>query len=159
MQHRAISIMVRVMVTVHAGIPSVPLPHGCLRQSKLCKKLLEGTWRLASIYNEENGVKHFNFGDKPVGMLMFDRSGNVVQFLSKSDVPKFAVANRLKGTDAENRVAICGIWELRGRWRHGHDLVAGSRRNTRETYGRQHVSTNPMGSSGGTSYSHYTRAK
>jgi hypothetical protein len=37
---------------------------------------------------------------------MFDRSGNVMQFLSKPGTPKFAVSNRLKGTDAENRAVV-----------------------------------------------------
>jgi lipocalin-like protein len=136
------------------------------------KEQIVGTWRLASIYNEENGVKHFNFGDKPVGMLMFDRSGNVVQFLSKSDVPKFAVANRLKGTDAENRVAMQSIIAGFGSYAVDGDTVTISwlassypnRAGTQEkrTYkitGDNMVGTNPVASSGGTSYSHYTRAK
>ena len=39
------------------------------------KEQIVGTWKLVSIYNEENGVKKNNFGDKPVGLLMFDRRG------------------------------------------------------------------------------------
>ena len=80
---------------------------GCFGTGKLygqsLKEQIVGTWKLVSIYNEENGVKKYNFGDKPVGLLMFDRSGNVIQHLSKPGVAKFATGNRLKGTDAEYR--------------------------------------------------------
>jgi hypothetical protein len=48
-------------------------------------------------------VKRYVYGEKPVGLFIFDRSGNVSQFLSTADLPKFAVANRLKGTDKEYR--------------------------------------------------------
>jgi hypothetical protein len=135
------------------------------------KEQIVGTWRLVSIYNEENGVKHFNFGEKPVGMLMFDRSGNLVQFLSKSEVPKFAVANRLKGTDAENRAVMQSIIAGFGSYAVDGDTVTISwlassypnRTGTQEkrTYkitGNNMVATNPAASSGGTSYSNYTRA-
>ncbi len=136
------------------------------------KEQIVGSWRLVSIYNEENGTKHFNFGDKPIGMLVFDRSGNVVQFLSKSEVPKFAVANRLKGTDAEYRAAMQSIIAGFGSYAVDGDTVTISwlassypnRAGTQEkrTYkitGDNMVGTNPVASSGGTSYSNYTRAK
>src|ERR1051325_9299952 len=83
---------------------SVFLPEISYGQS--LKEQIVGTWRLVSIYNEENGKKTNNFGDNPTGLLMFDRLGNVMQFLSRPGAPKFAENNRLKGTDAENRAAI-----------------------------------------------------
>ncbi len=150
------------------GLLSIP----AISYGQSLKEQIVGTWRLVSIYNEENGEKHFNFGEKPVGMLMFDGSGNVIQFLSKSGVPKFAVANRLKGTDAENRVAIRSIIAGFGTYTVNGDTVAISwiassypnRAGTQEkrTYkitGDNMVGTNPVASSGGTSYSNYTRAK
>ena len=43
----------------------------------------EGTDRrnmgLVSLYNEQNSVKQYNLGENPLGMIMFDRSGNVIQ--------------------------------------------------------------------------------
>ena len=83
---------------------SLSLPEISYAQS--LKEQLVGTWRLVSIYNEENGTKTNNFGDNPTGLLTFDQSGNVMQFLYKPGVPKFAVSNRLKGTDAEYRAAM-----------------------------------------------------
>src|ERR1041385_2355564 len=89
-------------LAVLCGSLSLPeISHG-----QSVKKQIVGTWRLVSIYNEQNGTKTNNFGDNPTGLLMFDRSGNVMQFLYKPGVPKFAVSNRLKGTDAENRAAF-----------------------------------------------------
>jgi hypothetical protein len=136
------------------------------------KEQIVGTWRLVSIYNEENGAKTYNFGDKPTGLLMFDRSGNVMQFLSKPGAPKFAVSNRLKGTDAEYRAAMQSIIAGFGTYAVDGDTVTISwvassypnRVGTQEkrTYkisGENMVSTNPVASSGGTSHANYTRAK
>ena len=85
-----------------SGLLSVP----GISYGQSLKEQIVGTWRLVSIYNEEKGAKAYNFGDKPVGLLIFDRSGNVMQFLSKPGAPKFAGSNRLKGTDAENRAVV-----------------------------------------------------
>ncbi len=136
------------------------------------KEQIVGTWRLVSIYNEENGTKTNNFGDHPLGLLMFDRSGNVMQFLSKPGAPKFAVSNRLKGTDAENRAAFQSIIAGFGSYVVDGDAVTISwlassypnRVGTQEkrTYkitGDNMTATNPFASSGGTSHSSYTRTK
>jgi hypothetical protein len=136
------------------------------------KEQIVGTWRLVSIYNEENGAKTYNFGDKPTGLLMFDRSGNVMQFLSKPGAPRFAVSNRLKGTDAEYRATMQSIIAGFGTYAVDGDTVAISwvassypnRVGTQEkrTYnisGENMVSTNPVASSGGISHANYTRAK
>ena len=61
------------------------------------KEQVVGTWRTVSIYNETGGTKAHLYGEKPVGLTMFDRSGNYMSYLSKPELPKFAVNNRLKG--------------------------------------------------------------
>ena len=107
------------------------------------KEQIVGTWQITSIYNEEKEAKTYNFGDKPVGLLMFDRSGNVMQFLAKPGAPKFAENNRLKGTDAENRAAIQSLIAGFGSYTvdgdTGHDFMARqqlsqSRWSAREAY-------------------------
>jgi hypothetical protein len=136
------------------------------------KDQIVGSWRLVSIYNEENGAKHQNFGDKPVGLLMFDRSGNVITFLSKPDLPKFASANRLKGSDKEYRDIMQGIVAGFGTYTVQGDAVAikwiastyPNRIGTTEkrmykVAGNELSSTNPTAASGGTSYAKYVRAK
>jgi hypothetical protein len=138
------------------------------------KEQIVGTWRLVSIYNEENGVKHYNYGEKPLGMAMFDRSGNVLQFLSKPDLPKFAARNRLEGTDEENRGVVRGMIAGFGTYTVADDKgtitikwLASSypnRTSTTETrtytvVGDEMTSANPTAASGGTSYTKYLRAK
>ena len=136
------------------------------------KEQIVGTWRLVSIYNEEKGAKAYNFGDKPVGLLMFDRSGNVMQFLSKPGTPKFAVSNRLKGTDAENRAVVQSMIAGFGSYTVDGDTVTVSwvassypnrvgaqEKRSYKITGDNMVGTNPVASSGGTSYSSYSRAK
>jgi Lipocalin-like domain len=136
------------------------------------KETIIGTWRLVSIYNEDKGVKANNFGEKPVGLLMFDRSGNVSQLLSKPGLPNFVVPNRLKGTDKEYRDVMQGITAGFGTYTVDGDTVtitwvASSYPNRtgtveKRTYkiaGDELSSVNPSASSGGTSYAKYVRAK
>jgi lipocalin-like protein len=136
------------------------------------KEQIVGTWRLVSIYNEEKGAKTYNFGEKPVGMFMFDRSGNVMQLLSKPGLPKFAVNNRLKGTDAEYRAIMQGLLSGFGTYTVDGDTVtikwvassypnrAGTaEKRTYKVAGDELTGTNPTAASGGTSYAKYVRAK
>ena len=103
---------------------------------------------------------------------MFDRSGYVIQYLSKPDVPKFVANNRLKGTDQEYRAVMQSIIAGFGTYTVDGDTatikwVASSypnRAGTTEqrTYkiaGDQMTAVNPTAASGGTSYQTYVRAK
>ena len=80
-----------------AGLLSVP----GISLGQSLKEQIVGAWRQVSIYNEEGGVKKNVYGDKPVGLTVFDRSGYYISYLSKPDLPKFASNNRQKGTDAD----------------------------------------------------------
>jgi hypothetical protein len=135
------------------------------------KEQIVGTWRLVSIYNEEKGVKTHNYGEKPLGLLMFDRSGNVIQMLSKPGLPKFAAKNRMKGTDAEYRAVMQGTLSGFGTYAVEGDTVtikwvASSYPNREETSekrtykitGKEMNATNPTASSGGISYAKWARA-
>ena len=73
------------------------------------KEQIIGAWQYASIYNEEDGVKKYIYGEKPLGLVVFDRSGYVIGYLSKPDLPKFAANNRLKGTNEEYREVMQGM--------------------------------------------------
>ena len=136
------------------------------------KEQIVGTWKLVSIYNEENGVKKYNFGDKPAGLLMFDRSGNIIQHLSKPGVAKFKISNRLKGTDAEYRatmqsmIAGFGTYTIDGEmvtisWVASSypNRVGTQEKRTYKVTGDNLVATNTTASSGGTSYASYTRVR
>jgi hypothetical protein len=136
------------------------------------KDQIVGTWKLQSIYNEDKSGKRHLYGDKPLGILVFDGAGNVVQYLSKPDVPKFAKANRLAGTDQEYRVAMQSIIAGYGSYTVDGDTVsirwvassypnrAGTtEKRTYKVAGDQLNSRNPTAASGGISYANYVRAK
>ena len=136
------------------------------------KDQIVGGWRTVSIYNEEGGVKRNLYGDKPVGLTVFDRSGYIIQYLSKPDVPKFAANNRLKGTDQEYRAVVQSIISGFGTYTVDGDTVsikwvassypnrAGTtEKRTYKVKGDQMSAVNPAAASGGTSYQTFARAK
>jgi hypothetical protein len=136
------------------------------------KEQIVGTWRTASIYNEAGGTKTHLYGEKPAGLTVFDRSGNYMSFLSKPDLPKFATANRMKGTDAEYRGVVQGMIAGFGTYTVEGDTVtikwiassypnrAGTtEKRTYKLSGNELTSINPSAASGGTSYSKLVRIK
>ena len=151
-----------------AGLLSIPV----VAQAQSLKEQIVGTWRLVAIYNDVGGSKMHFYGDKPMGMTMFDRSGNFLSFYSKPDLPKFAVANRLKGTDAENRAVVHGMISGYGTYTVDGDTVAVSyiassfpnragtiEKRTYKIAGDEMTVVNPTAASGGTSYQKLLRAK
>jgi hypothetical protein len=136
------------------------------------KEQIVGAWRLTSIYNEVDGVKKHLYGEKPVGMVVFDRSGYVVQYLQKPELPKIAAKNRLKGTDAEYRGIVQGMISGFGTYTVDGGAVtikwiassypnrAGTtEKRTYKVAGDEMSSTNPTAASGGVSHTTYTRIK
>lgn len=136
------------------------------------KDQLVGTWKTVAIYNEQDGKKTHIYGDKPVGMSMYDKSGNYVTYLAKPDLPKFASGNRQKGTDAEYKaimqamVAGTGTWTAEGdtvtiKWTGSSfpNRVGTSEKRTVKIVGDELTVTNPSASSGGTSYTKAIRMK
>ena len=136
------------------------------------KEQIVGTWRLTSIYNEMDGAKKHLYGEKPLGMVMFDRAGYVLQYLQKPELPKIAAKNRLKGTDAEYRGIVQGMISGFGTYTVDGDAVTikwvGSsypnrsgtaEKRTYKVAGDEMSSTNPTAASGGTSHTTYSRLK
>ena len=153
---------------VVAGLLSAP--GNALGQS--LKEQIVGAWRQVSIYTEEGGVRSHPYGDKIVGLVVFDRSGYIISFLSKAELPKFAVNNRLKGTDAEYRTVVQGIIAGFGRYTVYGETVsiaweassfpnrAGTtEKRTYKIVGDEMTAVNPTASSGGTSYQKWVRVK
>jgi hypothetical protein len=154
--------------TVLAGLLSAP----GMAMGQSLKEEIVGAWRLVAIYNEEQGVKTYAYGEKPVGLFIFDRSGNVSQFLSKPDLPKLAAPNRLKGTDKEYREVMQGTLSGFGTYTVAGDTVTikwvassyPNRSGTTEkrSYklaGDELNGTNTTAASGGTAYAKFVRAK
>jgi hypothetical protein len=136
------------------------------------KDQIVGVWQQVSIYNEEGGVKKHVYGEKPVGLVVFDRSGYYISYLSRPDLPKFKAHNRQKGTDAEYRAIMRGMIAGFGTYTvEGNEVtikwIASSYPNRagtseKRTYtlsGDSLTATNPTASSGGTSHSTFVRAK
>jgi hypothetical protein len=136
------------------------------------KQQILGSWSLISLYNEEQGVKSYPYGEKPVGLFVFDRSGYVSQFLWKPDLAKFAFPNRLKGTDKEYREVMQGMLSGFGTYTVEGDSViikwvASSYPNRAGTaekrvykiVGDELDGMNPTAASGGSSHAKYVRAK
>lgn len=151
-----------------AGVVSAP---GTALGQGLKEQIL-GTWRQVAIYNEEGGAKRHLYGDNPVGLVVFDRTGYYISYLSKADLPKFAANNRLKGTDAEYRAVMHGMIAGFGTYTVDGDTVtikwiassfpnrAGTtEKRTYKLTGDELTAVNPTASSGGTSYAKFTRVK
>ena len=151
-----------------AGLLSVP---GVALGQPL-KEQIVGAWQQVSIYNEDGGVKNQVYGDKPVGLTVFDRSGYYISYLSKSDLPKFAGKNRQKGTDVEYRAIMQGMIAGFGTYTVDGDTVSikwvassypnrvdTTEKRTYKIAGDELTAVNPMASSGGTSHSEFVRVK
>ena len=136
------------------------------------KEELIGAWRLVSNVSEQGGVKTHTFGETPVGLTIYDRSGYVTQLLFKPGLPKFAVPNRLKGTDQEYREVMQGMVAGFGTYTVEGDTVTikweassyPNRAGTTEKRilkitGDELSGINPAGATGGTSHTKYWRAK
>ena len=136
------------------------------------KQQIVGAWRLVSIYNEEGGKKTHNFSEKPIGLVIYDGSGNIMQYLSKPEVPRFAVANRLKGTDAEYRAVMQSVLAGFGTYTIEGDAIiikwiASSYPNRAGTTekrplkiaGDELTTVNPTAASGGIAYTKFARVK
>ena len=72
------------------------------------KEQVVGTWMVTSHYVEQEGKKVRPFGSQPGGAFMFGRDGHFSNILIKSDLPKFAANNRMKGSAEENKSVVQG---------------------------------------------------
>ena len=78
-------------------------------QGSLSDQLI-GTWSLVSVdYVRPDGSRFRTFGDDPQGIAFFDRNGHYIIAVMRSDRPKFAVNDRMKGTADEYKATAQGI--------------------------------------------------
>jgi hypothetical protein len=71
-------------------------------------ELIQGSWNLVSIYNEQDGKKTDVFGPNPRGSLILTSGGRFSYVLMRASLPKFASNARLKGTTEENQTVVEG---------------------------------------------------
>jgi len=68
-----------------------------------------GAWSLVTnVVTDASGKKTQTFGDKPMGQVIFTSNGRYDLVITRSDLPKFAADNRLKGTTDENKAVVGG---------------------------------------------------
>ena len=154
-----------IALALAASLPAAVLGQGL-------KDQIVGTWKTVAIYNEQDGKKTHYYGEKPVGITVFDKSGTYVSWLSKPDLPKIAAGNRMKGTDAEYKAIMQGMIAGYGTYTVEGDTVSikwiassyPNRVGTTEKRkykitGDELSSVNPTAASGGMSYSKLVRVK
>jgi Lipocalin-like domain len=71
-------------------------------------KELVGMWTLVSVILEQDGNKIDMYGANPQGQAIFAPNGRFSIMFIRSDVPKFASANREEGTPEENKATMQG---------------------------------------------------
>ncbi|HEY1729544.1 MAG TPA: lipocalin-like domain-containing protein [Candidatus Baltobacteraceae bacterium] len=77
-------------------------------QTPLRARLI-GTWRYVSVTDtHKDGSRVQSFGKNPSGIAVFQPNGTYVIVVTRPDLPKFASNARLRGTAAENTVAVRG---------------------------------------------------
>jgi len=144
-------------------------------QERSLKSQLVGAWTLVSIeQTDRDGNRQDLYGANPKGIQVIDASGQHVQIITRSDVPKFAIDNRLRGTPEENTAVIRATTANFGTWTVDEDkktltvrYIGGIFPNQIGTDSTRNVSvagdelsvTNPATSSGVTSKQVWRRAK
>ena len=100
------SRMISSVLTASALIFGVFLPRGGV-VAQTAKELV-GMWTLVSVTLEHDGEKTDMYGTNPQGQAIFAPNGRFSIMFIRSDVPKFASANREAGTPEENQAAVYG---------------------------------------------------
>lgn len=78
---------------------------------------LVGTWQLVSAqYRRANGEAIEIYGEKPVGILMYDANRYMAVQIMRRNRPNFAAADRLGGTPEQIQAAFRGYLAYFGRY-------------------------------------------
>src|SRR5262245_37266005 len=76
-------------------------------QTKMVKGQTVGTWAFVLVNGTRaDGSRIDRFGSNPKGLFMFDANGHYAQFITRSDLPKFAAGTVDKGTAEENKAVL-----------------------------------------------------
>ena len=79
-------------------------------QEKTIKDQIVGTWTFVSALDvQPDGKKTDRWGLNPKGIFMFDAHGHFAQFITRSDLPKFAAGTADKGTADETKAVLSGF--------------------------------------------------
>ncbi len=91
-----------------AALALAMLPGSAVAQQKSLKEQLVGSW----IFVGSNGKLADGsptWGSSPKGQLIFEANGQYSSMIMRSDTPKYASNNRVKGTADENKATAQGV--------------------------------------------------
>lgn len=98
-----------VLSTIAALGLALPPSNG-IAQQKSFKDQLVGSWTLVSALDVlPDGRTNNRWGANPKGLLMFGADGRYAQFITRSDLPKFAAGTADKGSAEENKAVLAGF--------------------------------------------------
>ena len=109
------SRMISSVLTASALIFGVFLPRE--EAGAQTAKEVVGMWSLVFVRLEQDGNKIDMYGANPQGQAIFAPNGRFSIMFIRSDVPKFASANREVGTSEENKAAVTEALPTSGRTR------------------------------------------
>jgi Lipocalin-like domain len=82
------------------------MPVSAVSQQKSLKEQIVGTWTFVSVIETKpDGSKFDRWGPNAKGILMFDGNGRYTQFITRSDLPKFAAKSALEGLPRKIRLS------------------------------------------------------
>jgi hypothetical protein len=97
-------------LSVIAALGLALLPGNAFSQQKSLKDQVVGTWTFVSALDvKPDGTKSDRWGRNPKGIFIFDATGHFAQFITRSDIPKFAAKSVDQGTAEENKAVMAGL--------------------------------------------------
>lgn len=90
---------------------------GSVALAQATQKQLVGDWALASVVNDNDGVKEEPYGPHPLGYLSLKANGRYSIQLQRADLPKIASNNRVQTTPQESSAIAQGVLSHYGRWK------------------------------------------
>src|SRR5262245_48858501 len=97
-------------IPVIAALGLAFLPTEALSEQKSLKEQIVGTWTFVSALDvKPDGTRSDRWGPNPKGIFIFDANGRFAQFITRSDIPKFAAKTADQGTLEENKAVLAGL--------------------------------------------------
>jgi Lipocalin-like domain len=104
MNRRHIIALSAVTVLGTASLPGAAVGEPSIKEQ------IVGTWTFVSALDvKADGSKTDRWGSNPKGIFMFDTHGHFAQFITRSDLPKFAGKTGTSGTVEENKAVMAGF--------------------------------------------------
>jgi Lipocalin-like domain len=164
-----------VVTVLSAGVLSGASVVWAQEKGSTLAQQIQGSWKLDSIYHEQDGKKIEPYGSNPRGSLILTPDGRFSMILMRASLPKFASNNRMKGTAEENQAVVQGSLAFYGTYAvasekdqtvnmriEGNTFPNSDNQDQKRVMtvkGNELSITNPTTTTGGVAYSIWKRAK